>query len=204
MLDIFYKGGPLMYPIFLCSILAFAIFFERVWTYWGIQRSATNLTLEIETLVRKDHVVEALAICQSRRTMMSSIFVVALNAAGLPRDQVKTFVEEVGSRHSASLDRYLGLLGTIATISPLLGLLGTVLGMIRAFTQLSLEGVGSPATLGGGISEALITTATGLAVAIPTILLHKYLTSRSDSLSNQVEIYAMQMVDLVSAEQHIS
>jgi biopolymer transport protein ExbB len=136
--------------------------------------------------------------------MMSSIFVVALNAAGLPRDQVKTFVEEVGSRHSASLDRYLGLLGTIATISPLLGLLGTVLGMIRAFTQLSLEGVGSPATLGGGISEALITTATGLAVAIPTILLHKYLTSRSDSLSNQVEIYAMQMVDLVSAEQHIS
>ncbi len=204
LLDIFYKGGPLMYPIFLCSILAFAIFFERVWTYWGIQRSATNLTLEIETLVRKDHVVEALAICQSRRTMMSSIFVVALNAAGLPRDQVKTFVEEVGSRHSASLDRYLGLLGTIATISPLLGLLGTVLGMIRAFTQLSLEGVGSPATLGGGISEALITTATGLAVAIPTILLHKYLTSRSDSLSNQVEIYAMQMVDLVSAEQHIS
>ncbi len=204
LLDIFYKGGPLMYPIFLCSILAFAIFFERVWTYWGIQRGATSLTLEIETLVRKNHVVEALAICRSRRTMMSSIFVVALNAAGLPRDQVKTLVEEVGSRHSASLDRYLGLLGTIATISPLLGLLGTVLGMIRAFTQLSIEGVGSPATLGGGISEALITTATGLAVAIPTILLHKYLTSRSDSLTNKVEIYAMQMVDLVSAEQHIS
>jgi len=204
LLDIFHKGGPLMYPILLCSILAVAIFFERVWTYWGIQCAATNLTLEIETLVRKQHVVEALAICQSRRTMMSSIFVVALNAAGLPRDHVKTLVEEVGSRHSATLDRYLGLLGTIATISPLLGLLGTVLGMIRAFTQLSIDGIGTPATLGGGISEALITTATGLAVAIPTILLHKYLTSRSDSLGNHVEIYAMQMVDLVSAEQYLT
>lgn len=204
LLDIFYKGGPLMYPILLCSIMALAIFFERVWTYWGIQRSATSLAIEIETLVRKDHVVEALAICQSRQTMMSSIFVVALNAAGLPRDQVKTLVEEVGSRHSAKLDRYLGLLGTIATISPLLGLLGTVLGMIRAFTQLSIDGVGSPATLGGGISEALITTASGLAVAIPIILLHKYLASRADSLSNQVEIYAMQMVDLVSAERRSS
>lgn len=204
LLDIFHKGGPLMYPILLCSILALAIFFERVWTYWGIQREATKLAYEIESLVQNNRVVEALAICKSRRTMMSSIFVVALNACGSPREQVKTLVEEVGSRHSSSLDRYLGLLGTIATISPLLGLLGTVLGMIRAFTQLSVDGIGSPATLGGGISEALITTATGLAVAIPTILLHKYLTSRSDSLSNHVEIYAMQMVDLVSAERHVS
>ena len=204
MLDLFYKGGPLMYPILLCSVLALAIFIERLWTFWGLQRGAVNLSLEVETLVRNNHVVEALAICQSRRTMLSSIFSVALNAAGRPRGHVKTLVEEVGSRYSSTLDRYLGLLGTIATITPLLGLLGTVLGMIRAFNQLSLHGVGSPATLGGGISEALITTATGLAVAIPTILLHKYLTSRADNLSDRLEIYAMQMVDLVALDRHDS
>ncbi len=200
MLDIFHKGGPLMYPILLCSVLALTIFFERLWFFFGLRRSSLKLSLEVESLVRNDHVVEALAICQSRCTMLSSIFVVALNAAGRSRDQIKTLVEEVGARHSSSLERYLGLLGTIATISPLLGLLGTVLGMIRAFTQLAVQGVGTPATLGGGISEALITTATGLAVAIPTILLHKYLTSRADLLNDSMEVYAMQLVDIVAAD----
>lgn len=200
MLEIFYKGGPLMYPILFCSVLALAIFFERVWIYWGLQRQSLRLHDEVELLVRSGHLQDAIDLCRKRRTMLASIFIVALNAAGQSRDQIKTLVEEVGSRHSATLDRYLGLLGTIATIAPLLGLLGTVLGMIRAFTQLSIQGVGTPATLGGGISEALITTATGLSVAIPTILLHKYLTSRADSLSYRLEIYAMQMVDLVAGE----
>lgn len=200
MLDIFHKGGPLMYPILLCSVLALAIFFERLWFFFGLRRSALKLSLEIESLAHNNHVVEALAICQSRRSMLSSIFVVALSAAGRSRDQIKTLVEEVGARHSSSLERYLGLLGTIATIAPLLGLLGTVLGMIRAFTELAVQGVGTPATLGGGISEALITTAAGLAVAIPTILLHKYLTSRADLLNDTMEVYAMQLVDIVAAD----
>ncbi|MCD6526788.1 MAG: MotA/TolQ/ExbB proton channel family protein [Desulfuromonas sp.] len=200
MLEIFYKGGPLMYPILFCSVLALAIFLERVWIFWGIQRQARRLHDEVELLVRNQHLADAAALCRERKTMLASIFLVALNAAGRSRDQIKTLVEEVGSRHSATLDRYLGLLGTIATIAPLLGLLGTVLGMIRAFTQLSVQGVGTPATLGGGISEALITTATGLAVAIPTILLHKYLTSRADTVSYQLEIHAMHMVDLLAAD----
>ena len=104
-------------------------------------------------------------------------------------------MEETGSREVASLERYLGLLGTIATISPLLGLLGTVLGMIRAFTVISLQGVGTPATLGGGISEALITTAAGMSVAIPTILLHKYLTGRVDRISLDLEEKSLKVVD---------
>ncbi|OQY17285.1 MAG: flagellar motor protein MotA [Desulfobacteraceae bacterium 4572_35.1] len=200
MLDLFHKGGPLMYPILLCSILALAIFFERLWTFLGMRRGALKLSLEIESLANNNRLAEALAICHSRRTMLSNIFIVALNAAGRSREQIKTLVEEVGVRHSSTLDRYLGLLGTIATITPLLGLLGTVLGMIKAFTQLSVQGVGTPATLGSGISEALITTAAGLSVAIPTILLHKYLTSRADSLSDLLEVYAMQLVDIVAAD----
>lgn len=199
-IDIFHKGGPLMYPILLCSIMTLAIFFERLWIFNDIRRNALKLSIEVETLVQKRHLVEALALCKSCRTMLSSIFVVALNAAGKPRDHIKTLVDEVGSRNSSALDQYLGLMGVIATITPLLGLLGTVLGMIRAFTQLAVQGVGTPATLGGGISEALITTAAGMSVAIPTILLHKYLTSRADSLNDQIELYAMQVVDLLATD----
>ena len=204
MLEIFQKGGPLMYPILFCSVLALAIFFERVWVYRGLIKQSRRLRDEVEMLVRNEHLGDALDVCRQRRTLLAPIYVVALNAAGRSRDQIKTLVEEVGARYSVTLDRYLGLLGTIATIAPLLGLLGTVLGMIRAFTQLSIQGVGTPATLGGGISEALITTATGLSVAIPTILLHKYLTSRSDNIAHQLEIYALDLVDLLAHDSNRS
>ena len=105
--------------------------------------------------------------------------------------------EEVGERESVSLQRYLGLLGTIANISPLLGLLGTVLGMIDAFNVIATEGVGTPATLGGGISQALITTAAGLSVAVPMILVHRYLTSRADLTTLEREESTIRIVDLV-------
>jgi biopolymer transport protein ExbB len=108
-------------------------------------------------------------------------------------------VEEVGGREAAPLERYLGLLGTIATLSPLLGLLGTVLGMIQAFNVIATQGVGTPATLGGGISQALITTAAGLSVAIPTLLLHKYLSSRADRLILEMEEYSLHVVDLLGS-----
>jgi biopolymer transport protein ExbB len=97
------------------------------------------------------------------------------------------------------LEKYLGLMGTIATIAPLLGLLGTVFGMIEAFTVIAVQGAGTPATLGGGISEALITTAAGLSVAIPTILLHKYLTSRVERIALELEEYSLRLVDLLGS-----
>ncbi|MCK9172571.1 MotA/TolQ/ExbB proton channel family protein [Desulfuromonas thiophila] len=195
MLELFHKGGPLMYPILLCSVLALAIFFERLLTYVLLQRRGRRLYAEVDRMVLERHLTEARALCAGRPFLLSDIFLVALQAAGRSRERLKTLVEEVGSRRMAELERYLGLLGTIAAISPLLGLLGTVLGMIRAFTELSLKGVGTPETLGGGISEALITTATGLSVAIPVILLHKYLTSRADRIAADFEDYSLRLVD---------
>jgi biopolymer transport protein ExbB len=197
MLEIFYKGGPLMYPILLCSMIAWAIFFDRLWSYHKIQKQLQSLTIDVERLYRSDRLDEALELCQKRQTPLSRLFLAALRQAGSSRGHIKTMVEEVSGREVASLERYLGLLGTIATITPLLGLLGTVLGMIRAFTVIATEGVGTPATLGGGISEALITTAAGLSVAVPVILLHKYLSSRVDRLTLDLEEYSMQVVDLV-------
>lgn len=197
MLEIFYKGGPLMYPILLCSVLALAIFLERLWTFHKIRRGTSELVREVEALVMKKHTEEALIVCQRAGTPLARIYLAALRSMGKSRDQVKTVTEEVGAREAAPLERYLGLLGTIANISPLLGLLGTVMGMIEAFTVISVQGGGTPATLGGGISQALITTAAGLVVAIPTILLHKYLTSRMDRIVLEMEENSLHLVDLL-------
>ncbi len=197
MLEIFQKGGPLMYPILACSVLALAIFLERFWIFFRIRRGTRELLREVEALVQKKRVEEAIIVCQRSGTPLARIFIAALRASGRSRDHIKVVAEEVGAREAAPLERYLGLLGTIATISPLLGLLGTVLGMIEAFTIIAIQGSGTPATLGGGISQALITTAAGLTVAIPTILLHKYLTSRADRILLEMEEYSLHVVDLL-------
>jgi biopolymer transport protein ExbB len=199
MLEIFQKGGPLMYPILLCSVLALAIFLERLWTYARVKRGSHTLLREVEDLVLKSRIEEALVVCQRTGTPLARIFIAALRTYGKSREQVKTAVEEVGIREAAPLERYLGLLGTIATLSPLLGLLGTVVGMIQAFNVIAVQGVGTPATLGGGISQALITTAAGLTVAIPTILLHKYLTGRVDRIILEMEEYSLHLVDLLGS-----
>jgi biopolymer transport protein ExbB len=197
MLEIFQKGGPLMYPILLCSVLALAIFFERLWSFFRMTRGSRELVTEVEDLVHKKRIDEAIVVCQRLGTPLARILLGALRTSGRSREQIKTVVDEIGGRESAAFERYLGLLGTIATISPLLGLLGTVFGMIRAFTVIATQGMGTPASLGGGISEALITTAAGLSVAIPTILLHKYLTARLDRLIIGMEESSMRLVDLL-------
>ncbi|ALC16824.1 biopolymer transport protein ExbB/TolQ [Desulfuromonas soudanensis] len=197
MLWIMQKGGPLMYPIFACSVLALGIFLERLLTFVRVRRGTDILVREVESLVINKRIDEALIVCQRSGTPLSRILIAALRLAGRPREEIKIAVDEVGSREAAPLERYLGLLGTIATISPLLGLLGTVLGMIEAFNVISVQGVGTPATLGGGISQALITTAAGLSVAIPVILLHKYLSSRVDRVILEMETCSLHIVDLL-------
>ncbi|MDF1580612.1 MAG: MotA/TolQ/ExbB proton channel family protein [Desulfuromonadales bacterium] len=197
MWEIVLKGGPLMWPILFCSVLSLALFFERLWFYYRFRRDDTTLAAEVEGLARDGRINDAEVVCRRVGSPLSRIYLAALRCAGQERARIKTVVEEIGSRELAPLERYLGLMGTIAALTPLLGLLGTVLGMIRAFNVIATAGVGTPATLGGGISEALITTASGLAVAIPTLLLHKYLSSRADRLALEVEVRSLHLVDLL-------
>lgn len=197
MFELFSRGGVLMYPIALCSVLALAIFGERLWLFIRIRRGSEKLLREVESLALKSRHDEAIQLCQQADTPLARIFLAALRSAGRSRDHIKTLVEEVGTRESAALERYLGLLGTIATITPLLGLLGTVIGMIEAFNVIAEVGVGTPATLGGGISQALITTAAGMSVAIPTILIHRYLSSRADRLVLEMEEFSLHITDLL-------
>lgn len=197
MIEIFLKGGPLMYPILICSVIGWAIFLERLRTFFIIRRAISPLVSDLTALLKAEKSEEAISHCASQKTSLAKILLVVLNNRGNERAKIKALAEEVGERESVALQRYLGLLGTIANIAPLLGLLGTVLGMIEAFNVIATEGAGTPMTLGGGISQALITTAAGLSVAVPMILLHRYLTSRADHITLELEESTMQIVDMV-------
>ncbi|NLC71746.1 MAG: MotA/TolQ/ExbB proton channel family protein [Desulfuromonadaceae bacterium] len=198
MMEIFDKGGPLLYVIAFCSVLALGIFLERLWVFARLRGQFQALAAEIGSLVEKGKRDEAEAACLRSRNPLATIFLAALKSYGKPRDQIKQEVEEAGSRQTVYVNRYLGLMSTIATLSPLLGLLGTVLGMIKAFNVIAVQGVGTPATLGGGISEALLTTAAGLSVAIPVILLHRYLSSRASLIILEMEEHSIHLVNQLS------
>lgn len=200
MWEIFIRGGPLMYPILFCSIIGWAIFMERLYAFFRVRRHLRPFHARITDLLESHRSEEAVALCADNNGPLASILSVVLKNRGRQRSYLKTRAEEVGERETEFLQRYLGLLGTIANITPLLGLLGTVLGMIEAFQVIAREGMGTPASLGGGISQALITTAAGLTVAVPMLLLHRYLLSRSQRLVLELEEATMQIIDLVEEE----
>lgn len=195
MLELFTKGGFLMWPLLACSILGMGIFLAKLAFFHQILRGAEDLFREVYELLGQNRTDEALVVCQRSNSPLARVFSAVLHLEGRSRDHIKTVASEVAGREGAPLEQYLGLLSTIATISPLIGLLGTVLGMIQAFTVISAQGVGTPATLGGGISQALITTAAGLTVAIPVILAHRYLSGRVQRISLTMEDYILRVVD---------
>jgi biopolymer transport protein ExbB len=126
---------------------------------------------------------------------MTRILSAAILNIDRDKDELKTIVEDTGRQEVPALDRCLGVLGTIAAISPLIGLTGTVFGMIRVFTVISEKGVAHPSQLAGGISEALITTATGLVIAIPTLIFYNYFTSKSDRLILEIEKQSFRVIE---------
>ena len=196
MFEIFASGGPLMYPIVLCSVIGWAIFLERLIVYCRVRRNTRKLGAQILELLRQQKFDAAAQLCHGVVSPLSRILFVAFNNANRPRAELKQLTDEVGGREVLGLQRYLGLMATIANVAPLLGLLGTVLGMIEAFKVIAAEGVGTPATLGGGISQALITTAAGLSVAVPIILVHRYLAGRSERLVVQLEETTSHVLDM--------
>jgi biopolymer transport protein ExbB len=200
MYELFLKGGILMYPIALCSIIAVGIFLERMWVLRRGRVLPRDFLIEVEDLVMRRKRPEAISLCKRNNSSISHVIRVGIENYGKKRDVIKEKIEEVGRREAASLERYINVIGTIAGISPLLGLLGTVSGMIKSFNIISMQGVADPASLAGGISEALITTAAGLVVAIPTFVIYRYLANKADALILEMEENSIRMVDLVKRE----
>lgn len=193
-------GGYVMWPIILCSITAAAIIVERLWTLQErrvVPKELTKKVLQwIETRELNDKMIAAL----EQNSPLGKIIAVGLANRHRTRDILVERVSDTGRHVVHELERFLGMLGTIASVSPLLGLLGTVTGIIRAFNDLTLKGSGDPRVLSGGIAEALITTAAGLLVAIPALVGYRYLRGRVEGLVVQMEKEAMELVELLEAQ----
>lgn len=201
MIDFFTKGGILMYPILLCSITALAIFIERLWNLRRSQVVPLDFVREIEELIRREKIPDVAMLCQHNRSSLARILLVGIKNFGRRREIIKEHLEEVGRQEGASLERFVEGLGTIAGVSTLLGLLGTISGMIKIFSVVSTQTVVNPGSLAGGISEALITTYAGLSVAIPTIVMYKYLQSKTNTLILEMEEHCIRLVDLLKEKE---
>jgi len=194
------KGGWLMTPILLCSVIALAITIERFYNLREPKIHPQDFVTKMKKLLNERKINEAIAICSNSFSPISRIMETGILKIGSCRDEIKEAIEHAGKRESSNLRKYLAVLATIAGISPLLGLLGTVTGMIKAFQVIAVEGVGHPTALAGGISEALITTAAGLVVAIPTLVAHNYFFKQANSYILKMENTSMELLDILGKD----
>jgi biopolymer transport protein ExbB len=193
-------GGYVMWPIILCSIAAAAIFVERLWTLQEKRVIPNELTKKvvqwIETRELNDKMIAAL----EQNSPLGKVIAVGLANRNRSRDILVERVTDTGRHVVHELERFIGMLGTIASISPLLGLLGTVSGIINAFNDITVRGTGDPRILSGGIAQALVATAAGLVVAIPSLVGYRYLRGRIEGLVIQMEKEAMTLVELLETQ----
>ncbi len=201
MVDIVKSGGWLMAPIILCAIIAMGIMLERFWTLQQKRVIPEDLASKVWGWVQKDQLDQKQIQSLHHGSPLGQI----LSAGLINRDQdrivMKDSIEDTGRHVVHELERYLETLGTVAAISPLLGLLGTVIGMVKVFAAITTHGVGNPTVLAGGIAEALITTAAGLTVAIPALIGYRYYRSRVDTLVIDMEKEAIKLVEALHRRQ---
>ncbi len=196
-------GGWLMLPILLCSIVSLAIIAER---FWSLQRSKicpNGLVGQIWRWSRNNELDAGRIASLRGNSPLGRILAAGLTNIHHDREVMKESIEETGRHVAAELERYLNTLGTIASITPLLGLLGTVIGMIKVFTAITTVGVGNPGVLAGGISEALLTTAAGLSVAIPTLMFYRYFRGRVDQLVIDMEQESLKLVAVIHGDREM-
>lgn len=200
MLELLQAGGWLMWPILACSVVAVAIIIERLWMLRSGRVIPKHLLAEVWQLQRTDKLQMNDINDLRKSSPLGRILASGLMNRHHSREIMKEAVEDTGRQVVHQLERYLNTLGTIAAITPLLGLLGTVIGMIKVFTTITAEGVGDPTILAGGISEALITTAAGMSVAIPSLMFFRFFQGRINALVVRMEEESMQLVEVMAGE----
>jgi biopolymer transport protein ExbB len=196
-------GGWLMLPIIVCSIAVIAIGIERYWTLNAQKIAPKHLLAQVWGWI-KNNQLDATKLKELKQSSeLGQILAAGLSNSRHGREVMKDSIEEAASKVVHDLERYLNPLGTIAAITPLLGLLGTVLGMIKVFAAIMVQGSGNAGVLAGGISEALITTAAGLTVAIPAMVMHRYFSRKVDELVVTMEQEAVKLVDALHSERRV-
>ncbi|NQY26747.1 MAG: MotA/TolQ/ExbB proton channel family protein [Piscirickettsiaceae bacterium] len=200
MLEFFIAGGWLMYPLLICLTIATAIVAERFWSLQTKRISPPELITQIWQWLRYNQVDDNRIQALKENSPLGQILAAGLVNRDCSREITREGIEDVGRHVTVQLERNLNTLGTIAAISPLIGLLGTVIGMIKVFAVITAEGVGNPETLAGGISEALLTTAMGLMVAIPSVIFYRFFRGKISILVVDMEEQAMKLIEMLHGE----
>ncbi|TXS92997.1 MotA/TolQ/ExbB proton channel family protein [Parahaliea maris] len=201
MLELVTAGGWLMVLILLCSIVAVAICIERLYTLNPKKIAPPHLLATVWKQLKAGEIDAGRLKSLRQSSPLGRILAAGLGNASHGRDVMKESIQEAASHVIHELERYLNTLGTIAAVAPLLGLLGTVVGMIKVFAEIMAQGTGNASALAGGISEALITTAAGLAVAIPALVMHRYFIGRIDGIVVELEQETIKLVDALHSEE---
>jgi biopolymer transport protein ExbB len=200
MTNIITKGGPVMIPIIAGSIIGVAIVFERLWSFRHMQMNMFEFVQGVFRDIKTDKIKEAMELCTKyRRHPLAAVFKIGIERRNLPLHRLEKILEQAGNNQIMKLERYLGALISITGIEPLLGFLGTITGLIRAF--MSWEEAGANVTvsvLAAGIYEAMITTAAGLIIAIPLYLCYHYFVSRIKICSNEMTNYCIQLLEVIA------
>ncbi|MFH1411505.1 MAG: MotA/TolQ/ExbB proton channel family protein [Candidatus Omnitrophota bacterium] len=198
------KGGPLMILIIMCSVIAFTVTLERIWHLRRAKINTAEFMEEISETLRRNKITEAIDRCNVMPGPIAQILKAGILKHDRSRAEIKEAIEDAGLHEVPRLEKNLGVLATIAHIAPLLGLLGTVAGMIRAFQVIEQKAVAlmpvNPGDLAGGIWEALITTVAGLAVAIPTYVAYNFLVSKVDGFVLEMEKSATDLVNILGTK----
>ncbi|WP_297188340.1 MotA/TolQ/ExbB proton channel family protein [uncultured Porticoccus sp.] len=200
MYELIIAGGWLMLPILLSSIVVIAIAFERYWTLRRSKVVPPTLLGQVWHWMKQNQLSKENLHQLRSSSPLGTILAAGISNSGHGREVMKDSIEEAANQVIHNLEKNLSPLGTVAAIAPLLGLLGTVIGMIKVFTAIMIEGTGNAGVLAGGISEALITTAAGLTVAIPALVFHRFFERRVDSLVVEMEDQAIKLVDAIHGD----
>lgn len=195
MLELVREGGWLMYPLILCSVVALGITLERIWTLRASKVCPDHLIAEVWLALKEGRFDQKSLEGLRRNSPLGRVLAAGLAHKDDSRDLMKERIEDTGRHVVHELERYLNTLGTIAAIAPLLGLLGTVVGIMKVFAVITAQGTGDAQALAGGIAEALITTAAGLAIAIPTLIVYRYFHGKVDDLVVRMEADAIRLIE---------
>lgn len=200
MFELIKAGGWVMVPIILCSIAALAIIGERFWSLQKKYVSPPELVPQVQQWLQHDELDQARVDLVQASSPLGRILAAGLANREHEREIIKEAIEDTGRHVGPELERYLRTLGTIAAVSPFLGLLGTVLGMIEMFMGIGTHGIGDPSIVASGIAQALITTAAGLAVAIPSLMFYRYFRGKAYELLLDLEAEAMKLIEVLHGE----
>lgn len=200
MWELIQKGGIIMYPIILLSVIALAVFLERLISLRKEKYVPKAFYEQLVSLLKKKNINEAVEVCKANKSALAKISETIITNTDLPLSRLLEVAEESGRSEVSKLDKFLPSLQTIVAIAPLLGLLGTVLGMIKIFDVIALQGTGSAEALSSGIAEALITTAAGLVVAIPAQIFYFIAKARADAIGAALEKASSEVMNLLFKE----